>query len=196
MSAHPIFLGIGYPQPIQHSWVSDVLSPSNIIGHCITCQPTQYSWAMDIISPSIILDDQISSAHPISLDIRSPISPSNILGDQIHSAHPTFLGIRSAQPIQYCWTSDHLSAHPIFLGIRYAQPIHYFWESDVASQSIILGYQMFSYLPHSLLPYPSAHPIFLDIPAEICWPNNIGLVSTSAGPIFLGSDGLKGLFAQ
>jgi hypothetical protein len=39
----------------------------------------------------------------------------------------------------------------------------------------------------------SAHPIFLDIPAEISWPNNLGFVSTSAGPIFLGSDGLKGL---
>jgi hypothetical protein len=33
----------------------------------------------------------------------------------------------------------------------------------------------------------------LDIPAEISWPNNLGLVSTSAGPLFLGSDGLKGL---
>src|ERR1700741_2952199 len=109
------------------------------------------------------------------------VSQSIILGYLISSAHPIFLDIGCAVSPSNILGHQICSAHPLLLGIRCPLPTHYSCISNVCS----------SY--PSPLPHLSAHPIILHIPAEISWPNNLGFVYTSAGPIFLGSDGLKGL---
>jgi hypothetical protein len=109
------------------------------------------------------------------------VSPPIIVGYQMPSAHPILLDIPCPLSPPNILGDEICSAHPYILGIGCPLPTQYSSISDVCSTY------------PSPLPYLSAHPIILDIPAEISWPNNLGLVSTSAGPLFLGSDGLKGV---